>query len=99
MDKVIEKPASQPKRSYATVGRPALSFEEKGSEGKRVEARKVLDNAGTDSCLAIYKAAKLKADDEGHGDSAYVLSKIYENPIENGAMIRSAMEATENERM
>ena len=89
------------RRSYDNVGRPTKDFEDQSEEGKRVAARSILDHmktsAKTDSPMAIYKAAKLKADDEDHKDAAFVLSKIYEDPIENGAKIRSAMEVVGNE--
>ena len=82
------------------MGRPAKDFEDKSEEGKRVEVRKALETlekAGTDSALAIYKMAKVKADDEDQKDAAFILSKIYENPIENGANIRASMKASESE--
>ena len=60
-------------------------------------ARDIIERCGEESCLAFYKAAKLKADDEGHQDASFVLSRIYENPIENGASIRAAMKGAEKE--
>ena len=97
LEKVIDKPAVKPLRSYDSVGRPTKDFDAKSEEGRRLIAREILAKAPTDSCLAIYKAAKLKAEDEFHEDSAFILSKIYENPIENGASIRAAMKGAEKE--
>ena len=97
--RTIDCPALK-RRSFENVGRPAKDFEDKCEEGKRVEVRTALETlkeAGTDSALAIYKMAKVKADDEGQKDAAFVLSQIYDDPIGNGANIRAAMKASENE--
>ena len=82
------------------MGRPTKDFEDKSEEGKRVEARKALETlekAGTNSAMAIYKMAKIKADDESHNDASFVFSNIYEDPIGNGASIRAAMKVSETE--
>ena len=100
LDRPINCPATKKRRSYENVGRPTKEFEDKSEEGKRLEVRKsleTLEEAGTDSALAIYKMAKVKADDEGQRDASFILSKIYEDPIQNGANIRAALTASENE--
>ena len=99
-DRKIDCPDLKKRQSFENVGRPAKDFEDKSEEGKRVEVRKALETlekVGTDSALAIYKMAKVKADDEDQKDAAFILSKIYENPIENGANIRASMKASESE--
>ena len=95
-EKPIQKPGVIPARSYANVGRPELSYEEKGPKARKIESLKVLKNAPSDSPCAIYNAARMKAKQEGHKDAEFLLSKIAENPIEWGSKIRKALEASES---
>ena len=83
------------RRSYEKVGRPSKDFEDKCEQGRRDTARKIL--AINESFMAHIKATKMKADEEGHSDASFVLSLLYENPIENAAKIRAALKTAESE--
>ncbi len=66
------------KRSYAKVGAPSKAFEEKSKTGQYIEAKRLKDSAS--SSKAIFKAAKLAADEEGLKDVSFVYQEVFKNP-------------------
>ena len=94
----VERPnLKRRSRSYDNVGRKRVHYDLKGREGQWREAQAVLRSAPITSPNAIYGAAKLKAHESNQKDAKKILNELCKDPIENGAKIVKAMEATGRE--